>query len=72
MAVNSEKLRTWHQGPGMVDYLKSRWTFSWKNADIEESGLLIEFSYELTDIFRDPKSKQVYLSINGQRPHFLI
>lgn len=56
----------------MVDYLKSRWTFSWKNADIEESGLLIEFSYELTDIFRDPKSKQVYLSINGQRPHFLI
>ncbi|KNY25360.1 C13 family peptidase [Pseudobacteroides cellulosolvens] len=59
----------WNEGPELIDYLRSRWTFSWNGGNNEECGPIIEFSYPLTEMYRAAKNKQVYLSIEGKMVH---
>jgi len=59
----------WNEGPELVDYLRSRWIFSWNEASKEECGPVIEFAYPLTEMYRATKNKQIYLLIDGKIVH---
>ena len=51
----------WNEGPELVDYMRSRWLFSWIETGKEDCGPEIEFAYPLTEMYRAANNKQIYL-----------